>query len=192
VKQCYVNPSRLGATCSARKRGSFRKSLRRHKTPPNKERAWSGMRRTPSKSPAPNVRAGSRMRVCSFVHSSRPGISILRIVTGLLLLLAFAFCGWLYFSRRSAAGLPAGLLVYDEGRQHLQRTLVTPSASLRPPRLPDRDDRRPGPCRAQVRRASPVWTAYRSCGVRADAKRQQVGRRRSRRFGQGDAWLSRN
>jgi CRISPR-associated exonuclease Cas4 len=48
-------------------------------------------------------------------------------VTGLLVLLAlFAFCGWLYFSRRSATGLPAGLLVYDDaGRQHLQRPLVS-------------------------------------------------------------------
>jgi CRISPR-associated exonuclease Cas4 len=48
-------------------------------------------------------------------------------VTGLLVLLAlFAFCAWLYFSRRSATGLPAGLLVYDDaGRQHLQRPLVS-------------------------------------------------------------------
>jgi CRISPR/Cas system-associated exonuclease Cas4 (RecB family) len=48
-------------------------------------------------------------------------------VTGLLVLLAlFAFCGWLYFSRRSATGLPAGLLVYDDaGRQHLQGPLVS-------------------------------------------------------------------
>ena len=48
-------------------------------------------------------------------------------MTGLLVLLAlFAFCGWLYFSRRSATGLPAGLLVYDDaGRQHLQRPLVS-------------------------------------------------------------------
>jgi hypothetical protein len=48
-------------------------------------------------------------------------------VTVLLLLLAlFAFCGWLYFSRRSATGSPAGLLVYDDaGRQHLQRPLVS-------------------------------------------------------------------
>jgi hypothetical protein len=48
-------------------------------------------------------------------------------VTELLVLLAlFAFCGWLYFSRRSATGLPAGLLVYDDaGRQHLQRPLVS-------------------------------------------------------------------
>jgi hypothetical protein len=47
-------------------------------------------------------------------------------VTGLLVFLAlFAFCGWLYFSRRSATGLPAGLLVYDAGRQHLQRPLVS-------------------------------------------------------------------
>ena len=48
-------------------------------------------------------------------------------MTGLLVLLAlFAFCGWLYFSRRSATGLPAGLLVYDDaGRQHLQRPRVS-------------------------------------------------------------------
>jgi CRISPR-associated exonuclease Cas4 len=48
-------------------------------------------------------------------------------VTGLLVFLAlFAFCGWLYFSRRSSTGLPAGLLVYDDaGRQHLQRPLVS-------------------------------------------------------------------
>ena len=67
------------------------------------------------------------LRVCSFVGSPRVGVSILRIVTGLLLLLAlFAFCGWLYFSRRSSTGLPAGLLVYDDaGRRHLQRPLVS-------------------------------------------------------------------
>jgi len=48
-------------------------------------------------------------------------------VTGLLLLLAlFAFCGWLYFSHRSATDLPAGLLVCDDAsRQHLQRPLIS-------------------------------------------------------------------
>ena len=47
-------------------------------------------------------------------------------MTGIILLLAlFAFRGWLYFSRRSATGLP-GVLVYDDaGRQHLQRPLVS-------------------------------------------------------------------
>ena len=47
-------------------------------------------------------------------------------MTGLPVLLAlFALCGWLYFSRRSATGLPAGLVVYDDaGRQHL-RPLVS-------------------------------------------------------------------
>ena len=71
--------------------------------------------------------ARESLRVCSVVTSARSGVSILRIVTGLLLLLAlFAFCGWLYFSRRSATGLPAGLLVYDDaGRQHLRRALVS-------------------------------------------------------------------
>ena len=71
--------------------------------------------------------ARKSLRVCSFVGSPCAGVSILRMVTGLLLLLAlFAFCGWLYFSRRSATGLPAGLLVYDDaGRQHLQRPLVS-------------------------------------------------------------------
>jgi len=71
--------------------------------------------------------ARKSFRVCSFVASPRAGVSILRIVTGLLVVLAlFAFCGWLYFSRRSATGLPAGLLVYDDaGRQHLQRPLVS-------------------------------------------------------------------
>ena len=71
--------------------------------------------------------ARESLRVCSVVTSARSGVSILRIVTGVLLLLAlFALCGWLYFSRRSATGLPAGLLVYDDaGRQHLQRPLVS-------------------------------------------------------------------
>ena len=47
-------------------------------------------------------------------------------MTILLLLLAlFAFCVWLYFSCRSATGLPPGLLVDDDaGRQHPQRPLV--------------------------------------------------------------------
>ena len=63
----------------------------------------------------------------------RAGISTLCIVTGLLTLLALlAFCGWLYFSRRSATGFPAGLLVYDDaGRQHLQRPLVSHRLRLR-------------------------------------------------------------
>ena len=38
----------------------------------------------------------------------------------------FAFCGWLYFSPRSATGLPTGLVVYDDaGRQYLRRPLVS-------------------------------------------------------------------
>jgi hypothetical protein len=51
-------------------------------------------------------------------------------VTGLLVVLAlFAFCGWLYFSRRSATGLPA-LLVYDDaGRNSSGRWFHTVSVS---------------------------------------------------------------
>ena len=70
--------------------------------------------------------ARKSFRVCSFVASPRAGVSILRIVTGLLVVLAlFAFCGWLYFSRRSATGLPGALVYDDAGRQHLQRPLVS-------------------------------------------------------------------
>jgi CRISPR-associated exonuclease Cas4 len=69
----------------------------------------------------------NNFRLCSRSPSPRTRVSILRIVTGLLVFLAlFAFCGWLYFTRRSSTGLPAGLLVYDDaGRQHLQRPLVS-------------------------------------------------------------------
>ena len=45
---------------SAQNPGTFRKSVRRHKTPPNRKRAPSGMRRTPSKSLAPTDRDGSQ------------------------------------------------------------------------------------------------------------------------------------
>ena len=113
---------------SAQKRGNFRKSARHPKTNPNRERVPKGMRLISSKSAAPNFRAGSReLARLLVVTSARSGVSILRIVTGVLLLLElFALCGWLYFSRRSATGLPAGLLVYDDaGRQHLQRPLVS-------------------------------------------------------------------
>ena len=55
------------------------------------------------------------------------------------------------------------------------RLLHTDSVS-RPPGLPDRDGRRPGPCRAQIRRVSPVWTACRSCGPANDLLRFGRGR----------------
>jgi hypothetical protein len=75
--------------------------------------------------------------VCSFVYSSHAGISFLRIVTGLLLLLAlFAFCGWLYFSRQRATGLPAGLLLYERCRPPTPPAAAcfTPPPPLGPPR----------------------------------------------------------
>ena len=120
--------------------------------------------------------ARKSFRVCSFIASPRAGVSILRIVTGLLVLLAlFALCGWLYFSRRSATGLPAGLLVYDDaGRLHLQRPLV--SHCLRLAGRPDYPIETAWSLSSSNPARVPVWTACRSCGPAYDLLR--FGRRR--------------
>src|SRR5215470_3587477 len=120
--------AKLAPMSSAQKRGSFPKLVRRHKTSPNRERlrvACGAFRASRWRPPIATARKS--FRVSSFIASPRAGISIFRIVTGLLVLLAlFACCGWLYFSRRSSTGLPPGPLVYDDaGRHHLQRPLVS-------------------------------------------------------------------
>jgi len=75
VKERYVNASESGPIASAQNRGTFRKSVRRRrrKTPPNGERAPSGMRRTPSKSLVPTDRDGSQelSRLLFYCFSSR-------------------------------------------------------------------------------------------------------------------------
>jgi hypothetical protein len=53
---------------------------------------------------------------------------------------------------------------------------LTPPPPSWAPGLPDRDGRRPGPCRAKIQRVSPVWTACRSCGPAYDVLRSRRGR----------------
>ena len=165
---------------SVQKRGSFRKSVRRHKTPPNRKRAPSGMRRTPSKSLAPTDRDGSQelspLLSWSFslrwpFDSSHRDRTTCTTCPPRILLFALLqtskrnrFAGRAFGLRRRRPPTPSAA------------ACVTPSPPRWAPRLPDRDGRRLGPCRAQIQRVSPVWTACRSCGSANDVLRSRRGR----------------
>ena len=162
--------AKSGPIASAQNRGTFRKSVRRRrrKTPPNGERAPSGMRRTPSKSLVPTDRDGSQelSRLLFYCFSSRwrfdfshrdrtPRTPRTARIVRLSLLQPW--------KRHRLARRAFGL------RRRRRPTTsaaacVTPPPPSWAPGLPDRDGRRPGPCRAKIRRVSPVWTACRSCG----------------------------
>ena len=58
MKERYVNASEIGTYVFGAKSWQLSKIARRRKTNPNRERVPNGIRRTPSKSAAPNVRAG--------------------------------------------------------------------------------------------------------------------------------------